>query len=506
MIFGAAAGLFAVYYIAMGVFINPVRKAKEDYAKYTNELKKTKEIIAGEMDIASEWKRYVDRTFSFDEPEAYNWFGQALKRTAAEFGFDAPDIKKLAKRDELGRKSGIYVITYQVTIRANYAKGLDFMRGLYEQPFVSTISDVAIVPDPREGRDVVKLTFDVSTPVFPKVKQKDSYLLAGVKETMPRDPDVPLAPWRADLMSDEAFALLEQRNIMRGFAPAPTNQIVVDNNDRKLVALNVTFTWDDRVETELQKGVPPGKQETITGKGDVAELRGVYADGAEFTQRHEFKDGKPWAYKVPSHTPAEAPKVINLAVDNRDDKEVRFDVTIVGEDGKTKTLPTMVIGAGSKIPLGETEAKEMRVIATYSPGKTHPQQIFKPGANEQVYLIPLEPIEQEPTKVVVVDDEPIGDLPPDGSFTVKGLLTYRDVQEMIVEDDGGDRKIIRAGVPGEVDGGMLFAVCPLGGIVHMPETNHFYLYPRGESFDRRVKLEATKTEQLASAIYAWSQQ
>jgi hypothetical protein len=305
-------------------------------------------------------------------------------------------------------------------------------------------------------------------------------------------------------MTDEAFAVLEQRNIMRGFAPAPMNQIVVDNNDPKLVALNVTFTWDGRVETELQKGVPPGKQETITGKGDVAELRGVYADGAEFTQRHEFKDGKPWAYKVPKHTVI-VPTVINLVVDNRDDKEVRFDVTIVGEDGKTKTLPTMVIGAGSKIPLGETEAKEIRVIATYRPGKTHPQQTFKPGANEQVYLIPEEPIEQAPPNAVV-EIPPAGDAPPDGSFTVKGLLTYRDVQEMIVETGDGERKIIKAGVPGEVDGGMLFAVCPLGGIVHMPATNHFYLYPRGESFDRRVKLEATKTEQLASAIYAWSQQ
>jgi len=344
----------------------------------------------------------------------------------------------------------------------------------------------------------------VSTPVFPELKAKEGKFLAMKLETMPREPEVPLAPWRPNLMSNEAFAVLERRNILRGFEPAPTNQFLVDNLDPKLVGLTAKFYWDDAVESEVQKGVPPGKQETIVGEGDVVELHGVYADGTEFTQRHEFAKGKQWAYKIPKHTVIE-PTIITLAIDNRDTKEARFDVTIVEDSGKSKTLPTMVIDATNKITLGEFDAKEISIAGRYQDGKAVASKKFNPSANEQVYLIPLEPV-KPPTDVVVQADEGDRDEPPDGRFTVKGLLTYRNVQEMIVEADDGERRVITAGAAGEVDGGTLFAVCPLGGIVHMPETSHFYLYPRGESFDRRVKLAATSKDDLRDAIYEWSRQ
>ncbi len=500
-IFGGALGAVALYYIVSGVFITPARQAKKDFENYSAELNKAELIVAQEPTIASEWNRYVSRTFSFDQSEAYNWFGQALKQTASEFGFEAPDIKKVMNRDAIGQKTGVYTITYEITITAPYAKALDFMRGLYEQPFVSRIADVSIAPDRRAGRDMVKLSFDVSAPVFPQVKADQSRYAASAR-TMPRDPEIPLAPWHTSLMSNETFALLERRNILRGFEPAPTNQIIVENLDPKLVGLNATFYWDDRVEMETQKGLKPAAQETIVGKGNVVELRGVYADGTEFTQRHTFAPGKAWAYKIPKHTVVE-PKIVNVVVDSRAKEEVRFDVTIVGEDGQSKTLPTMVIGPAQKKPLGEFEAREIRVAATYGSGKPHPQKVFKPNTNEQVYLIPEEPVAPTAPVTETVVERPPTDSPPDATMTVTGMLTYRDVQELIVEGPDG-RRIIRAGEPGAVDGGMLYAVCPLGGIVYMPQTRHFYLYPRGESFDQRVKLAATSTDQLASAISEWS--
>ncbi|MCA9255705.1 MAG: hypothetical protein KDA33_08695, partial [Phycisphaerales bacterium] len=262
---------------------------------------------------------------------------------------------------------------------------------------------------------------------------------------------------------------------------------------------------------ETQIGVQPGKQETIAGKGDLVEITGAYADGTEFIQKHAFRDGKPWSYKVPTHTDPEPPKVINLAVDSRDKAEARFTLTITEEDGKKRTLPPMVIGPESKISLGEFEAKEIRVAAVYETGKNVNAGTFRPSTNEQVYLIPEQPKApdgNEPPETVVdaIDDEPAT------GFTVTGMLTYRDnyenrdKQEMIVNGPDGRVIYVAGDQRNLIDGGVLISVCPLGGIVYMPNSGNYYLYPRGQGFEMRALLNAERPEQLAMAIEEWSRQ
>ncbi|MCB9864884.1 MAG: hypothetical protein H6820_16125, partial [Phycisphaerales bacterium] len=357
--------------------------------------------------------------------------------------------------------------------------------------------------------DIVKLKFQVGTLVLPRLSKDDTRFYAGV-ETMPRNPETPLDKWRDDFPPESAFALFEARNIFREYMPPPANSVIVDNPDRKLVGIGAKFYWDGEVQTESQIGVQPGKQETIVGKGDEVEITGVYADGTEFKQRHAFRDGKAWSYKVPSHTPEEPPKIINLAIDSRDADEARVTLTIVNEDGSRKTLLPMVIGPESKQSLGEFEAKEITVAAVYDTGRAVTPKTFRPGTSEQVYLVPKKPEDPKETvpEVVVAKN----DIEPATGYTVTGLLTYhdkfenRDRQEMIVNGPDGREIFVAGNTENQIDGGVLIAVCPLGGIVYMPETGNYYLYPRGQGFEMRARLNAERPEQLAMAIQEWSQQ
>lgn len=513
IIFCVALGCFVGYYIVTGVFINPAKKAKEDFAKYKNEKNEIEKLRTSEADYATTWRNYAERTFSYDKNQAYDWFGEALKETAAANGFTAPDIKKKSSTKKLGRKTGIEAIYYEVTVKDEFTKALKLLRAMYDSEYVSRVTDVAVTPEPREGRNIVKLSFNVATLVLPRVSPKDTRFFADI-DPMPREPEKPLDKWRKDFPPADAFALFESRNIFREYMPPPPNSVLIESLDTKLVGINAEFYWEGKVQTETQTAVRPGQQENIVGKGDEVEIRGAYADGTTFKQRHAFRDNKPWSYKVPKRTPDEPPKTINLAVDSRDTEETRFTIKITTEDGKQKTLPEMVIAPESKISLGEFEAKTIIVSATYPQSdRTVRPKTFSPSPNEQVFLIPKHPdkpeeVDVDDTPKVVVKEDPA----PASGYTVTGMLTYRDPrddldkQELIVNGPDG-REIFLAGNPDDrIDGGVLVAVCPLGGIVHMPETGNYYLYPRGEGFEQRARLNAERPEQLAMAIQEWSQQ
>ncbi|HPF39937.1 MAG TPA: hypothetical protein P5081_12190 [Phycisphaerae bacterium] len=511
IVFGVALSCVAGYYILNGVFLGPIKQAREDKAKYTNEANRLVRTIKSEKKLAREWESYVSRTFSFDQNQSFDWFGEVLKDTAAKNGFTAPNIKKRTSTKRLGKKTGIEVISYEITVKDEFTKAMKLLRAMYDSQYVSQVSDVMFTPETRDGRDVVKLSFQVSTLILPEVSKKESREFAKARPQM-HDPKSQMGRWRQDFPPASAFAVFTSKNIFREYMPPPTNTVIVDNLDRKLVGIRATYLWDGEVQNETQIGVQPGKQETIVGKGNLVEIVGAYADGTEFKQKHAFNDGKPWSYKVPTYTDPEPPKVINLAVDSRDKAEARFTLTITEEDGKKRTLPPMVIGPESKISLGEFEAKEIRVAAVYETGRNVNAGTFRPSTNEQVYLIPEQakappPDENtEPTRVVREDD------PPAPGYTVTGMLTYRDnyekrdKQELIVNGPDG-REIFVAGDQRKlIDGGVLISVCPLGGIVYMPNSENYYLYPRGEGFEMRARLNAERPEQLAMAIEEWSRQ
>lgn len=511
ILFGIALGCVAGYYIVDGVFIEPAKEARQHISEYTTKKNNMKMLIGSELNLAEQWQKYAERTFSFDKNQAFDWFGEALKEMAEANGFSAPEIKKKMSTKKLGRKTGIEAIHYEITVKSDFTKAMKLLRAMYATPYVSRVSDVAITPERMaDDRNIVKLSFEVATLVLPKIPKKESIFFADVK-TMPHEPEKRLKKWRHDFPPASAFALFKARNIFREYMPPPPNSVVVENRDPKLVGIDAKFYWDDEVASQSQIGVKPRQQENIVGKGNEVEILGVYADGTEFRQRHVFTDGKPWTYTVPSHT-VEVPKTINLAIDSRDDAEARFTVKITGEDGKQKTLPEMVIGPTSKVSLGEFDAKQIMVSAVYpKTGRTVPERRFTPSPNEQVYLIPQHaeppPTPDQPEQVVKSTD-----CEPASGYTVTGLLTYhdsfedKDKQEMVVDGPDG-RQIFEAGNPeNRIDCGVLIAVCPLGGIVYMPDTRNYYLYPRGEGFEARAKLNADRPEQLAMAIQEWSQQ
>jgi hypothetical protein len=68
-----------------------------------------------------------------------------------------------------------------------------------------------------------------------------------------------------------------------------------------------------------------------------------------------------------------------------------------------------------------------------------------------------------------------------------------------------ERKVIVCGEENAVDGGVLLAVHPLGGVVQMPSGN-YYIYPLGRSFGDRVLLQARDESELAGAIDEWTRQ
>lgn len=509
ILFCTALGCFLGYYIVSGVFIGPAEQARKDLADYTNKRNVVQSLKQSEMNFAERWRKFASRTFSYDKNQAFDWFGESLKDTAAANGFSTPDIKKKTSTTKLGRKTGIEVISYEINVKDEYTKALKLLRAMYDADYVSLVTDVTITPESREGRDMVKLKFTVGTLVLPEVSSKNTKYFAGIK-TMPRDPAEPLDKWRDDFPPESAFALFGARNIFREYMPPPSNSVIVDNHDLKLVGIGAKYYWDGEVQTESQIGVQPGKQETIVGKGDEVEIVGVYADGTEFRQRHAFRDGKAWSYKVPTHTIIE-PRIINLAIDSRDADEARVTLTIVNEDGTRKTLLPMVMAPESKQSLGEFEAKEIIVAAVYDTGRDVPPKTFRPGTSEQVYLVPKKPVDPPDTQPEVVVAKP-DDIEPATGYTVTGLLTYhdsyenRDRQEMIVNGPDGRRIFVAGKMDHQIDGGVLIAVCPLGGIVYMPESGNYYLYPRGQGFEMRAKLNADKPEQLAMAIQEWSKQ
>lgn len=500
-IFGCA---FVVWLGVNKLFVDPIRVARTARANHEEALRQLDKLDKQTKKQIKQWKIDSARTFSFDETLARDMLGLELKRIANKCGFDAPNVRPSSGL-RVASKSKLKTVANQVSLTGDYSKALGFLKSIYESPFLCQVTSLTLTPlGPRYGRNNVKLDVTVETLVLPS-KFKDVPLDNPPPTTMPDDPNTPLPPFRRELAASEYFAVLEDRNILREFIAPPDTTVMLDNQDRKMVGVKAEFLWDGKVETQSQQGVEGKKQVQINGKGDAVRITVAYADGHTVGPvEHPFNGAATWAYKVESHTEPEPPKLIDLAVNNTNAEEVMVNLIITTEDGKQLTPPTMLIDASKTIDLGEWPASQIQLTAKYKSGKPAPGGNYTPTGAKQTLMIPPEPAE------VVIDtgdhEPPAVDPAADSRYTVSGIWTYRDTQEMIVTSVEG-RKVITAGEVGAVDGGELLAVHPLGGIVYMPGTKHYYLYPLGKSFSERVVLDGvSEEEQLADAIDAWSRQ
>ncbi len=500
IIVGCVLGLGAAYKAVRYLYVDPLDQAQADFDDRMAEKQKLEALIAAESGLAFRWNEYAKRTLASTPGLAQERLGERLKNIATHHGFhDAVFDKKLGAF-KIGSTTQIVAMGFKITTKGDYVRTVEFLREIYRAPFLCKVTNLSITPIDTRGvgsRDQVKAEFSVDTPILPPIKAGDIKHASKAGPLLPELLDAQ-PPFRSSLMPDSAYAVLEERNVFKAFLPAPTTVVTIDNKDRKDVVVIATFLWEGTETEQLPKSVAGTRREPISGKGDEVEVRGSYADGTEFgPKRISLASGKESVYVVPSHTAPE-PDTVVLAIDNQHDKAISMTLTVKTKDGKETTLPPMTIEARSRVPLSEWKAEEVRVVAKYPSDRVAKEETFRPRIDEQVCTV-LQELE------MIVQQHP-EDAAPDARFTVTGLWIRPDLHELIASD-GTERKAFTTLDQGAIDGGTLHAAVPgLGGIVHMPGTGNFYMYPLGGNFRDRVLLDARDESGLPAAIDAWTRQ
>lgn len=496
---GGAVGLYVLYQGVNLFFISPITDSKKRIVELREENDRLENIVRQRRRLVRTWLDAASKTFSYDRSIASNQFGKSLKEVAQRHGFEAAFFTPTSGT-KIGNKTNITTVAYRIVAEGPFDKARAFVNELYRTPYLAQITKLGASPIQGKGRmrDELKLELTIETPVLPEIDKKkmpDAALAVTMMEAI-KAGEAPPPPAREALPSEVLQAILAKRNIFKTYLPPPENVVLIDNQDLKMVALKVTYFWEGQPEEPIVETVAGKSQKPVKGLGDAVEVMGSYVDGKAFgPERLDFSAKKDWTYVVPSHTPPPPPVYVDLAVENSTKEPVDVDVTVTGDDGKTKTLPTMRIKPG-RTDVDEFKAQRVAVTATYPSGKKLPPRSFLPGAGKQTYLVPVESAEVRVEAPIAVNDPP-----PDATMSVSGLVTYQGTQELIATG-GTTRKVIPAGAPGAVDTGTLLAVHPRGGVVKMPSGN-YYLYPLGRKFTDRVKLEARSDGDLAAAIDTW---
>jgi hypothetical protein len=482
------------------IFIKPIQKADEDIVGLTAEEKDLDGKISSREMLARRWLQYVGQTFSFDPTDAMDRLGVELKEIAIRHGFEGT-VFQAGSGTSIGAKSGIKTVAHRIGVEGPYANAATFLRDIYNTPYLCQITRLSVSPmESKVGRNMVKLELNVETPVLPQIDKKKIREVANAR-TLPTEIDKSLPPFRSHLKGESTYQALNDRNVFRAYEPPPTNVMLIENQDWKDVVATISYYWDNKVTSEQVKLIPSKANLSIEGKGDVAEIAGKYADGQVFgPKKFEFGVKKDWTYQVSTHHPAPPPEVIDLALDNQNSATIQLEVKVNGKDGKQKIEPTMVFEPGRADVREYRDVQSIVVTGKYTSGKLAPAQTFSPSNGKLTYNVPPEPAEA----VAAQPSGPVTDPAPDAACTVTALLTYETTQEMVATN-GAERRVIRVGETGAVDGGTLRAVHPLGGVVLMP-TGNYYIYPLGRKFTQRVKLAACSDLELPAAIDAWSRE
>jgi hypothetical protein len=505
-VIGGIVALGLAYKAVSFFFIDDYRRTKEKIANYEAEVRRLDGLIRSEESLARQWLDDVGRTFSLDRNEAQGRFGMALKEIAKRNRFDDA-VFSPAAGTRIGVKTDIVTVAHRISIDGAYKDAIAFLRDLYNTPYLCQVTKLAVAPSAAKGaRGRVKVELTVESPVLPLVDPRKIPYVRN-PEPLPAETKTPLPPVRPYLRGAEFYAILSDRNIFRSHLPPPENVVLIDNQDRKMVAVKVQFFWEDKPSEQRMETVKGKTSTPVKGKGDVAEITGTYADGVAFgPKRMSLAGQKEWTYPIASHSP---PTMIDLAVNNQNPEAVFLEVIVTAEDGQQQNEPLMVFETGTANVRNYEGAKSVRVTAKYRSGKAAQARNFDPLDAKQTYIVGPEPAEQVAGQEEPVEPE-VPDADPDGGLTVSGLVYYPDpggenaiILELIATGTGG-RRIIRAGESGAVDGGTLLTVVPaLGGIVKMP-TGNYYIYPLGRPFTGRFKLAARTDNDLPAAIDQWT--
>lgn len=499
MIVGGAIGLTVLYQVVNFIFIRPIITVDAELEELERDVNRLDGIIRSRKNLAQRWLDLAAHTLSFNRAEATNRFGQDLKNLAEKHGFPNA-LFTPTSGTRIGAKTEIATLGYRVSAEGRYAQVLGFIKATYETPYICAISKLSMSPIQLRGRlpDEVKVEFTIETPILPKI-DKTQFEEVVNAETISEEALAKGEPFRDWLRTNDAYALLDRRNIFKPYIPPPQNVVMLVNDDWKTVAARVRFYWEGDVQETKVETIPSKAQQSVSGFGEFVEIEGSYADGKPFgPQKLDFSAKKDWTYTIAAHHPPPPPDFVLFAVDNKDKNPVDFEIVLTLKDGQTKSYPTMRAQPGKVTDVDQFEVKSLTATATYSSGKKALSATFSPKKEKQTYVVPPEPAE-----AVVQSNQPVSDPPADPQYTVSGLVTYRGVHEMVATGTANKRVVLVAGEPAAVDGGTLLGVHPLGGVVKMPSGN-FYLYPLGKKFTDRVKLEAKIEEELPGAIDAWA--
>ncbi len=509
-IIGGAVAIGLGYKLVNTALINPYHNLKETIADLEADSDRLDEVIASRPLLARRWLDIAERTFSFDRSEAQAAFGKELKEIAKRHGFEGA-VFTTSSGTKIGERTNITTVAHSIVVEGLYADAVRFLRELYATPFLSQITKLSVSPvEGKDARGRVKVELTIESPLLPRIPPAK---IPNVAQARTYDPEraEQLGLARSGLRGDGFYRSMSDRNIFRAYLPPPENVVLIDNQDRKTVAVKVVFHWDGKPVEQRVETVAGKSTLTVKGKGGEVEVTGVYADSHPFGPRRLAFDGsgkRDWTVVIDAHTPPPPPTVVDLAVENRHLEAMQVEVLVTRADGQQKKEPTMLFQPGVADVREYVDVQSVRVTATYPSGKPARSQTFTPAERKQTYVI-----DPEPEEFVGIEEPPpdVEDPPPNPAMTVTGLVYYPDpsapdqlAQEMIVSA-GGVRSIVRVGEAGAVDGGTLVAIVPtLGGLVRMPETGNYYIYPLGRTYSGRVKLQARTEDELPAAIDAWT--
>lgn len=491
IIVGVGLGAALLYYGGRYLFHEPYKAAQTEIVNKKKQLRDYERLIASREGLAERWNRFAARTASHDPLEAANELQRSIPAMLERNRLKLSGPCSPLSGAQIGERTGIRTVAVRASAEGRYADVVGFLRELYASPRVFQVTKLILNPVHIKGvRDRVKIDLHIETPVLPRIKAIEVPEAAAAQaqdelEQAPRDP-------LRVIDEGKAYATLSGRNIFRQFEPPPTNVVTVDNQDRLPVRLSVEFQWDDAVEKQPEATVGGKSKQPLTGKGDVAIVTAIYADGKTLgPQRFDAATRQPWSWTIPPHTP---PEVVDLAVDNQHEQGVEIVVTVTDESGKTVTKPTMRINAATKMDVEVYKAATVTVAATYPSGRPAKQETFRPREGKQFLVVPVERPD-EPVQTAGVEDAPA-----DVNLAVTGLLTYPNMHEMIAMNSATQqRQVICTGEA--VDGGVLLGVHPtFGGVVLMRATGNYYLYPLGKKFTERILLDARTEDEVPAAI------
>ena len=461
IVIGAAILLGLGYKGVDKLFVQRIADARELVDKDKAEQLRLEGVIRSEETLARRWLNYAARTFSADRLDAQGNFATALKQMAQDHGFgDA--VFSPAPGSKIGTKTDITTVAHRIVVQGSYEQVMGLLRDVYKSPFLCQITKLSILPlGTKAARGTVKADFTIESPVLPAIDAKKIPYARNAR-TMASGGDPPAGPARGLVRADEYYRLFEERNIFRSYLAPPENLVLVDNRDRKMVAVKLTSFWENKATQKLEEAVSGKSAVPLKVKGDVVEIAGIYADGMTFGPKRltleaatKSKENN-WAYVIEPHSP---PTFITVDVDNKSGDPVVFvEVVLTTEDNQQKQQPTVAFFNEGASELGVFEnVKMVRATVKYKSGKLGAPKTFGPKEDKQTLVIPKEPEEFVKGEDLPPVAPPKPDDPADAGKKVTGLVYYPDpdgkngvIQEMIATDGTGLRTIIRVGDEGAV--------------------------------------------------------